>query len=218
MPASGRRLVVMARWPAPGRCKGRLARSSGSARGAAAVQQRLTEHTLAVAQIGGLQAQAQLLLAADGLGPRALRRWAEGLGLAAARQGRGNLGCRMQRQLRQAFDAGAEQVVLIGSDLPGLEATDITAAFAQLGQWPLVLGPAGDGGYWLLGLSRSGFRRAGSRLMAGIAWGQSSVLSQTLQAAQSCGLPADLLRLQDDLDGLDDLRPWTGTGGFPWRP
>jgi rSAM/selenodomain-associated transferase 1 len=208
----------MARWPAPGRCKGRLARSSGSAQGAAAVQQRLTEHTLAVARIGSLQAEAQVLLAADGLGPRALRRWAEGLGLAAAPQGRGNMGCRMQRQLRQAFGEGAEQVLLIGSDLPGLEATDITAAFAQLEQKPLVLGPAGDGGYWLLGLNRSGFGRAGCQLMAGIAWGQSSVLSQTLQAAQACGLQAGLLRRQDDLDASDDLRPWTGTGGIAWRP
>ena len=209
-----RQLVVLARWPAPGRCKRRLARSCGSAAAAARVQGALTSHTLAAAQLAAGRSQAQLLLAADGLGPRARRRWARQLGLEQCReQGSGNLGCRMQRQLRLAFAAGAGQVVLIGTDLPGLEPHDLCDAFAALEQGPLVLGPARDGGYWLLGLNRAGFAAAGAQLMSGIPWGSAAVLASTLDRAEALGLPVRLLRCQSDLDTSADLAPWIRAPG-----
>jgi rSAM/selenodomain-associated transferase 1 len=200
--------VVLARWPAAGRCKRRLAITAGTA-AAARVQQRLTAHTLATARLAAEQAQADLLLAADGLGPRALGRWGRALGAdAAVLQGRGSLGRRMHGQLQRSFERGAQQVVLIGTDLPGLEAGDLTAAFAHLQQHPLVLGPAADGGYWLIGLTRRGFERAGAALMAGMPWGSSSVLEATLEAAAAHSLTPALLRQQHDLDRHADLAPW----------
>ena len=206
-----RQLVVLARWPAPGRCKRRLAASCGSASGAAAVQRALTAHTLAVARDGTARAGAELWLAADGLGARARRRWSQALGgVACGPQGGGGLGIRLQRQWLRAFGNGAEQVVLIGSDLPQLEAADLAAAFEALEQRPLVLGPAADGGYWLIGLNRDGFVRAGARLMAGMPWGGAQVLKRTLAAAAAIGLEAQLLRRQSDLDQRADLAPWQG--------
>jgi len=203
-----RQLVVLARWPAAGRCKRRLAIIAGAA-AAARVQQRLTAHTLATARLATEQAQADLLLAADGLGPRALGRWGRALAAdAAVLQGRGSLGRRMQGQLQRSFERGAQQVVLIGTDLPGLEVGDLTAAFAHLQQHPLVLGPAVDGGYWLIGLTRRGFERAGAALMAGMPWGSSSVLEATLEAAAARRLEPALLRQQHDLDRHADLAPW----------
>jgi rSAM/selenodomain-associated transferase 1 len=200
--------VVLARWPAAGRCKRRLAIIAGAA-AAARVQQRLTAHTLATARLATEQAQADLLLAADGLGPRALGRWGRALAAdAAVLQGRGSLGRRMQGQLQRSFERGAQQVVLIGTDLPGLEVGDLTAAFAHLQQHPLVLGPAVDGGYWLIGLTRRGFERAGAALMAGMPWGSSSVLEATLEAAAARRLEPALLRQQHDLDRHADLAPW----------
>jgi hypothetical protein len=200
--------VVLARWPAAGRCKRRLAITAGAA-AAARVQQRLTAHTLATARLAAEQAQADLLLAADGLGPRALGRWGRALAAdAAVLQGRGSLGRRMQGQLQRSFERGAQQVVLIGTDLPGLEVGDLTAAFAHLQQHPLVLGPAVDGGYWLIGLTRRGFERAGAALMAGMPWGSSSVLEATLEAAAARRLEPALLRQQHDLDRHADLAPW----------
>ena len=209
-----RGLVVLARWPAPGRCKRRLARSCGSAVGAARLQAGLTRHTLAAAtaaaqRLGHEPGGLELTLAADGLGPRALRRWGAALGIARCiPQGGGGLGTRLQRQLRQRFAEGCEQVVLIGSDLPGLECADLLAAFSALAEAPLVLGPAGDGGYWLIGLSRQGFLRAGAQLMAGIPWGSATVLAETLQRARALELPAALLRQQQDLDQRSDLTAW----------
>lgn len=217
----------MTRWPAPGRCKRRLAASCGSIQ-AAAVQARLTSHTLQVAAAAAAASGALLQLAVDGLAPGALRRWqralrrqadpAQPLSLQLRPQGGGNLGCRMQRQLRQAFAAGVERVVLIGTDLPGLERRDLTAALARLRADPLVLGPAADGGYWLVGMNRGGFRRMGSRLMSGIAWGGAEVLAQTLERAALLDLPAVLLRQQRDLDDGSDLALWSGSGWAACRP
>lgn len=201
--AAGRQLVVMARWPAPGRCKRRLAAGVGHA-AAAAIQARLGDHTLAVATRASAGLGAELVLASSDLGRRASRRWAVGGGCdRAVIQGRGGLGLRLQRQVVRAFREGARQLVIIGSDLPQLEVADLLAAFAALEEAPLVLGPADDGGYWLLGL-----RRPCAVLFCGLAWGGSAVLAQTQARAAAAGLAWRLLRRQADLDRPQDLRRW----------
>jgi len=98
--------------------------------------------------------------------------------------------------------------VLIGTDLPGLEPGDLEQAFAQLNQAPVVLGPACDGGYWLIGFNRVGFLGGSRRLMSGIAWGSDQVLQQSLKQAAELALPVALLRQQSDLDTAASLRPW----------
>lgn len=205
-PSGGLHLVVMARWPAPGRCKRRLAATIG--RGAAAtIQARLTRHTLAVAvEAAEKEADARLILAVDGLGPRAARRWGGSLGVSTVRlQGSGGLGLRMQRQVQHSFRSGARGVVLIGTDLPDLDAPALASAFGALAVHPLVLGPARDGGYWLLGLRAP---CASAPLLVGIPWGSDRVLALTRRAAERLGLAALLLAERSDLDRLEDLSPW----------
>ena len=194
-----RQLIVMARWPAPGRCKRRLASSLGAA-AAARIQARLTDHTLAV----GRQLGIELVLAVDGLAPRAARRLGDQLGVGRiVLQGGGGLGVRMQRQFQRAATERARRVVLIGSDLPQLERADLASAFAALDHQQAVLGPACDGGYWLIGL-----RRPEPALMEGIAWGSEQVLEQTLAALARRGLEPALLPWRRDLDRGEDLGPW----------
>lgn len=206
-PRASLHLVVMARWPAPGRCKRRLAAGIGPV-AAAAIQSRLTRHTLAVAARATATAGARLVLAVDGLGPTAARRWGRSLGAHQVRlQGSGGLGLRLQRQLRLSFRSGARAVALIGTDLPDLDGPALAAAFEGLRRGPLVLGPAHDGGYWLLGLG------AGCRstpLLTGIPWGSERVLEHTCRAATRSGLSATLLATRGDLDRLEDLSPWLG--------
>lgn len=218
MTPAERRLVILARWPAPGRCKRRLATALG-ARRAAAIQARLTAHALATAR-QACSGRAQLLLATSGLGPGAALRWGANLGAdRVAGQGEGSLGLRLRRQVVRARREGIRHLVLIGSDLPELAVEDLEAAFAALdGGAPLVLGPASDGGYWLLGLGWAGgaaARREGPRapsLFAGasgpIAWGSERVREQTLAAAAREGLAATLLPLRADLDRPCDLGRW----------
>lgn len=223
-PARSRsRLVILARWPAPGRCKRRLAAVLGDGR-AAAVQAHLTAHVLATAR-HVCAGRAELLLATSGLGPAAAARWGRGLGAdRVTLQGEGSLGLRLQRQVVRARREGIRQLVLIGSDLPELAAADLEEAFCALeGGSPLVLGPASDGGYWLLGLGWPGSHRQGEapgqrvalsapRLFAGsgaaIAWGSARVAEQTLAAADREGLSATLLAQRSDLDRPADLRRW----------
>ena len=195
----------MARWPAPGRCKRRLSGGLGPAR-AARIQQVLTAHTLAVAsQLQGVE----VVVATDGVGPRAARRWLGApAGLRWVGQGRGSLGVRMQRQINRAIREGARSVVLIGSDLPQLEHADLAAGFACLGAaagdgCDLVLGPADDGGYWLIGLHRSQ-----PSLFSGIHWGSDRVMGCTVERAEGLGLDVGLLATRRDLDWPKDLLPW----------
>ena len=193
----------MARWPAPGRCKRRLAQELGAAR-AAQIQARLTVHTLAAAREARQGHGLELVLAVEGLGSRAARRWGQAHGAdRTVLQGRGALGLRMQRQFQRAAREGASQMVLIGSDLPQLEASDLSAAFTVLGQRRGVLGPALDGGYWLIGL-----RRPEPELLAGIDWGSELVLEQTVAAMARRGLEPELLSRRGDLDWARDLLPW----------
>lgn len=203
----------MARWPAPLRCKSRLAVGVGASR-AAAIQSRLTAHVLheaaAALQLpaSGAEAAGELVLAVSGLAGRAAQRWGRWLGAdRTVLQGSGRLGARLSRQVRRACREGAEAVLLIGTDLPGLDAADLRHACRRLAERPLVLGPALDGGYWLIGL-----RGDWPRLFAGerqaIRWGGDQVLRQTLAAAEALGLPADLLAWRADLDHPVDLLRW----------
>lgn len=193
----------MARWPAPGRCKSRLAAGIGRRR-AAAVQARLGLHTCAVARQAQRRLAFELVLAVQGLGPRARRRWGAALGCdRTVGQGHGGLGLRLQRQLLAARRRGAEQVLLVGSDLPLLEAADLERAFQSLERSPLVLGPAADGGYWLIGLQGSW-----PALFSGIPWGSAEVLEHTQRAAARLGLQPGWLACRQDLDRPADLASW----------
>ncbi len=208
-------VVVLCRWPAPARCKSRLAAGIGPQR-AATVQARLARHVIAVAResvnrlgVGLLDApNAELVLAVDGLGSRAARRWGHELGVdRVVPQGGGGLGSRLQRQLVRASREGAGRIVLLGSDLPSLEPGDLGDAFQALEAAPWVLGPAEDGGYWLIGARQphpSPFVGPG----VAMAWGTAAVLHSTLRLAALHGIRVPLLTPRADLDLPSDLRRW----------
>jgi uncharacterized protein len=121
----------------------------------------------------------------------------------------GDLGTRMEASFTHAFEAGAESVVLAGSDVSGLTAAVVKQAFAALetpavaGTLPGVIGPAMDGGYYLIGM-----RAPGARLFEGIAWSTSAVLAQTEALA---GLHRVTLRQLPPLADVDvgaDYAAW----------
>ncbi len=113
----------------------------------------------------------------------------------------GDLGARMAAALAEAFRRGAERVLLIGTDVLGLSRALLSEAFASLRDHDLVLGPAHDGGYYLVGLNRP---QPG--LFTGIAWSTPSVLGATVERASALGLGVRLLTPLADLDTLEDLR------------
>jgi rSAM/selenodomain-associated transferase 1 len=111
------------------------------------------------------------------------------------------LGERMASLMRLLLDRGASRVVLIGSDLPALTAAPIHEAFASLERDPeaIVLGPAVDGGYYLIGATTV------PDLFGGIEWGSARVLDQTRQAAARAGRRVHLLQPAADVDTVEDL-------------
>jgi glycosyltransferase A (GT-A) superfamily protein (DUF2064 family) len=111
-------------------------------------------------------------------------------------QGRGDLGQRMQRALGRY-----RRVVLIGSDIPAVQTSDIAAAFRALGRAHCVFGPAEDGGYWLVGV---GPRRP-PRLFAAVRWSTNHALADTLR--NCAGYRVALLRRLRDVDTAADLLP-----------
>ena len=210
-------IVVMARWPSPGRCKRRLSCDlnhalglSNSSERATRIQRRLTQHTAAV--VRGLAGAMEMkpVLAVSGLGPRAATRWGQQLGLGQVRlQGRGQLGTRLRRQLMHGHHQHRPCLV-IGTDLPELNADDLKQAVEHLERHDLVLGPASDGGYWLLGIGASLMRSPQHWPLIGIPWGGPTVLEATLEAARRQQLSCALVPQRNDLDHWSDLRPWQG--------
>jgi rSAM/selenodomain-associated transferase 1 len=110
-----------------------------------------------------------------------------------------NLGGRMEWAFKKVFEQGQKKVVIIGSDCLELEATLIMQAFDELERHDVVLGPANDGGYYLLGLTKP--RRI---LFQHIAWSTPAVLSQTLQACRQAALTVSLLPWLTDIDEAED--------------
>ena len=113
------------------------------------------------------------------------------------------LGDRMHGGMRDLLGFGFEAVVMIGSDLPTLPSVHVSAAFDILARRPdaLVLGPAEDGGYYLIGVTRSH-----SQLFDRIPWGTSQVLEHTCKAAEALGMTVEKISQWYDVDSLSDLR------------
>jgi rSAM/selenodomain-associated transferase 1 len=128
-----------------------------------------------------------------------LQAWLPGEALVA--QEGADLGARMAAAFDACFARGAERAAIVGSDVPGLASEDVAAALDALADHDLALGPALDGGYYLIALGQP--RPA---LFQGIAWGTASVLPATMERAAALGLTVRVLEPRRDVDTLDDLR------------
>jgi len=204
MPADGAiRIAVFARAPVAGEAKTRLIPLLG-ADGAAALQRQLIERTLATAcAVPG--ATVTLWVAGDCAHPF-IAEVAARFGIALATQVGNDLGERMQH----AFEAAGAPLVLIGTDCPQLAPPDLAAAAAALAAHDVVIQPATDGGYVLIGLAR-----AQPALFESIDWGGPQVLRQTQARIATIGLRCALRPTLDDLDTAADLQRALAAGLLP---
>lgn len=200
-----RKLLIFTRYPVAGRAKTRLIPALGAA-GAAALHRRLTERTLRTADLLTGRAGVALAIHHEGGSAEQMAAWL-GPHRSYCPQGAGDLGAKMTRAFTAAFGHGCRQVVLIGSDCPGLSPELLESAFARLTDHDLVLGPACDGGYYLVGLTRSR-----PLLFTSRAWGTNLLLAETIVAAQKNGLTFFLLEELPDVDHPADL---TYFGDYP---
>ena len=199
-------LVVMARAPQMGRVKQRLARDLGA--GSALRFYRLCTERLLRRLGRDPRWTTWLAVTPDTIRFRPSL-WSGGSGgfkgLRRMAQGGGDLGARMDRILR-ILPPGP--VVILGSDVPGIEARHVAWAFRLLGSHDTVFGPAPDGGYWLVGARR---RPRCPDLFGNVRWSSEHALADTLAnlgAGPAPRLSAGFVEELPDVDTPEDYLNW----------
>ena len=112
-----------------------------------------------------------------------------------------NLGQRMHRTFVDVFAKGYTHVIIMGTDVPTLPLSVYQEAFTMLGRSDVVLGPALDGGYYLIGL-----KQPAEQLFTGVPWSTDQVLAVTQQQANALGLSVELTTAWRDVDTIEDLQ------------
>lgn len=190
-------LGMFAKRPQPGRVKTRIAESLGDAAAAELYAGFLRELVSRFANV----ADRRYLCYAPGDSPA--QEYFRDLAAGEYRlwpQPEMPLGERLAAFFGHAFAAGARRVVVIGSDSPTLPRDIVTAAFRELESRDVAVGPAADGGYYLIG-QRGQCRPIFDR----IDWSSSRVLSQTAEGVESCGASLAVLPVWYDVDSAEDL-------------
>ena len=180
------RVVLLTKDPVPGQVKTRMIPLLG-AEGAAALHRELVAGTLSAVQASGLPAEVHL--AGDLHGDFAT--WIREQGFAVHAQGDGDLGARLRRAM-----AGPGRLLALGTDCPHLDPAWLVRAAAR--PEPVVIGPAEDGGYWMLAIDAP---RAA--LFARIAWSTDAVFTTT--CARAAALPIAIAPVCYDIDEPADL-------------
>ena len=190
-------LVIFARAPRLGQGKRRLARGAGDLTA-------LRFHRLNTARILRRVADDPRWTTWLAVTPDRAARAGRGLWRSAAHvipQGRGDLGTRMARAMAARTPG---PVVVVGSDIPDLRADDVAAAFDRLGRHDAVIGPADDGGYWLIGMRRRPVFRPP---FSGVRWGTAHARVDTVANLRHQGQSVAFLDELNDVDTVADLRP-----------
>ncbi len=194
-PTSKKALIIFARNPELGKCKTRLAQSIGD-KNALEVYKFLLNHTATISK--DIKADRYVFysenIVEDDL-------WNSGIFRKKMQIGN-NLGERMSNAFAELLEIGYEKVIIIGSDLLDLEADLVNLAFAQLEFNDVVIGPAIDGGYYLLGM-----KNLYQNIFENKNWGTSSVLNDTLNDLQSNEI--HLLKELNDIDTFEDMQHYT---------
>ena len=127
--------------------------------------------------------------------------WTE-MNFSKVLQTKGTLGQRMENAFRTAFEKGYKKVLIVGSDLYSLKTSHIEKALHQLDKKEVVIGPAQDGGYYLLGL-----KKKMPALFCNKSWGTSTVLKETLNDLKLKSI--FLMEPLNDIDNFEDLKKET---------
>lgn len=199
MPDMSPCLLVFAKNPVQGRVKTRLAAAIGPEQALAIYEQLLWRTREVLLPLTGVEV---VICHGDTLMPE-LAFWQDTDWRHLEQVPAPDLGDRMLAAFRTAFGRCAGPVCIIGTDCPWLQTDLLGEAFDALHTHDIVIGPAADGGYYLLGM-----RRLWPSLFADKAWSTDSVCQATLADAQRMGLTVHLLPVLDDVDVVQDWEKW----------
>jgi uncharacterized protein len=196
-------LIIFLKYPAPGKVKNRLALHLGEKR-AAEIYRQLAETVVANVTPQASEHDYDINLSfAPESAEQQIKAWFPRHNLFFPQQG-SDLGERMSNAFLHAFAAGYTKVLLIGSDCPDISRAIVNRGVLLLDTQDIVLGPAHDGGYYLIGL-----RRPEPELFLNIEWGTGRVLQQTLDTIERSGLTVGRLPQLHDIDRIEDLRHYS---------
>ncbi len=184
-------LLIFTRNPELGKVKTRLAKDVGDTK-ALAIYKFLLEHTVLVTKDLDITKQVHYSVKI-----RENDLWNTSIYDKKQQQG-SDLGVRMQNAFEQGFKEGYQRIIIIGSDLYDLSQEDLENAFAQLENHDTVIGPALDGGYYLLGL-----KNLIPEVFSNKVWGTDTVLQSTLTDLQK--YTTAILAPRNDVDYLSDI-------------
>lgn len=194
-------LIIFTRYPQVGQTKTRLIPALGAA-GAASLQRQMTEHLLSQFQPFCTKNQISLQIHFTGGSKAQMLQWL-GPDFSLTSQCSGNLGEKLIFALTQTFTQGTARAVVIGSDCPTLGGKEIDQALKRLDSHDVVLGPAADGGYYLIALQA--MHRC---LFKDVPWGTDQVLAATRAIAHNHHLSVFQLDVLTDIDRPEDLPIW----------
>lgn len=184
-------LILFTRFPQAGACKTRLIPAVGP-EGAAEIHRKLTAHTVDVLRDAG----PPVIVATTGADEEAFASWL-GTEVGFKPQVTGGLTERLLAFLNDA------PVIFFGADTPDLADAHVRAALEGLGTHEIVIGPASDGGYYLIGM-----RDPHPELFIDMAWSTPDVLPETLRRLERLGIEPLLLETLSDCDRPEDLDQW----------
>ena len=201
-----RRLIIFTRYPKAGETKTRLIPGLG-AEGAANLQRAMTENALRTASaLGNVEIEVRY----TGADESQMRAWLGDTNLYRE-QHTGDLGQRMHEAFTTAFEEQMDHVVIMGIDCPGITRNILESAFAALRTHQTTLGPATDGGYYLIGAHRALQSSALSNIFSQMEWGTETVYAETAKRLIDTHTPCSRLAYLNDVDRPEDLAEWTRT-------
>jgi uncharacterized protein len=192
----GELLLIFTRNPELGKVKKRLAESIGD-KAALKIYRHLLQHTVDITK--NLQVEKWVCYSEE-IPEEDI--WDKAVFSKKLQQGK-DLGERMENAFRSGFEAGFSNIIIIGSDLYDLSEEDLKIAFLTLQHSEVVIGPATDGGYYLLGL-----KSLPSQVFKDKAWGSNTVLETTLKDLKNYKLAK--LEPRNDIDRFEDLQQHPG--------
>ncbi len=195
-------ILVFAKSPRLGRVKTRLARTMGEEAALRLYRSFVADLLDTLSDIGRRVAICHHPANAE----PAMRAWLGDRWIYRPQTG-ADLGARMANALADSFAEGAAHALVVGGDLPDLPTSVISAGFRGIETNGAVLGPARDGGYYLIGFSASAFQPA---VFRDIPWGTDAVYSRTLARMAQSGLTPATLPVWSDVDTEDDLARLNG--------
>ena len=194
-------IIVFTRFPVEGKVKTRLAKNMGN-KFAVSFFRVCAEHTfrqlLKVKETG----PELFLFCSEENEIEQVMKWAGNNFKYYSQQG-SDLGIKMFNAFNTVFKKGYKKVIIIGTDSPDVSMNIIQSAISALDNFSVVIGPANDGGYYLLG-----FKSKLIDLFSGIEWSTNSVLDNTIEKLNNSKINYFMLEELTDIDTLDDLQNW----------